>query len=205
MVERRGQSRAALGVTVKSGWAAVVLLNGPLLCPDVVNSRRVELSDPASPESRQPYHAGFGTARAGGPELSRLLRTVRRFGSHSVTDVIREYSASGYQPVGVGIVVGSVIDPERIANAHIRIHALEGQLFRTVVEDASRACGLPWSVWRERDLYGVAAEALKRSEQHVRNTVKTSGAAVAGPWRTEQKAAAVAAWLILAASSRASE
>lgn len=205
MAERAGKSLAAVGFTIKSGWAAAVLLNGSLPSIQVVDSRRIELSDPAIPESRQPYHAGFGTARKAGPELSRLLRAVRRSARHSVAGVIRQYRAAGHQLIGAGVVVGSLIDPERIANAHIRIHALEGQLFRRVVEDAARASSLPCSVWRERDLYGVTAEALKQSEQDVRSTVKTLGNAVAGTWRAEQKAATVAAWLMLATSGRGTQ
>jgi hypothetical protein len=203
MDERADKSRAAIGFTVKSGWAAAVLLHGPLTLPQVIDSRRIELSDPAISESRQPYHAGFGTARAGGPELSRLLRAVRRFGAHSVAGVIRQHTASGHQLIGAGVVVGSLIDPESIANAHIQIHAREGRLFRGVIEDAATAAGLPCTVWRERDLYGLAAEKLEQSEQDVRSAVGALGNAVTGAWRIEQKAATVAAWLVLAASGRA--
>ena len=202
MAQRDSRPRSAIGFTVKSGWAAVVLLEGPLPSPRVVDSRRIELSDPAVPESRQPYHADFGTPRAAGPELSRLLRTVHRMGTRSVTAVIRHYAAVGHEVVGAGVVVGSLIDPERIGNAHIRIHAREGQLFRQVVEDAAAAGGVRCSVWRQRDLYGVAADMLKRSEPSLVAAATSLGKAVAGGWRTEQKAAAVAAWLMLADSFR---
>src|SRR5262245_57686003 len=65
--------RAAIGVTVKSGWACVVLVAGSAARPRVIDSRRIELSDPAIPESRQPYHAGFGTARSAGADRARLV------------------------------------------------------------------------------------------------------------------------------------
>jgi len=153
---------------------------------------------PAIPESRQPYHAGFGTGRGGGPELEHLLRSVRRFGKQSVSDLIRHYRMSGHKLSGVGVVAGSLIDPERIANEHVRIHALEGRLFRSVVEEAALRSALPFSIWRERELYAAAAEVLRQPERHVRSTVSALGEVVAGPWRVEQKAAAVAAWLVLA-------
>ena len=203
MDDSESRPRAALGVAVKSGWAAAVLLTGSPRSPRLADSRRIELSDPANPESRQPYHAGFGAARASGPELSRLLRSVRRFGRHSVAALMRRYKTAGYQLAGVGVVVGSFIDPERIANEHIRIHALEGRLFRRVVEEAAVGDALPCSIWRDRDLYVAAAEALNQPEQHVRATAAALGAAVAGSWRAEQKTAAVAAWLMLAASGPA--
>ena len=181
---------------MKSGWASAVLLTGPAESPRVVDSRRVELSDPARPECRQPFHAGFGTARRTGPELSRLIASVKRFGRRSVTDVIRQFQ-TGHQLRGIGVVVGSLIDPERIANDHIRIHALEGRLFRSVVEDAAAVSRLGVRIWRERDLYALAAAAFQQPEQSLRGTLVGVGRTVAGPWRAEQKAAALAAWLVL--------
>jgi hypothetical protein len=204
MNEGEVRSRAAVGFSVKSGWAAVVLLIDSPKSPRVADSCRIELSDPALPESRQPYHAGFGTARDSGAELTRLVRGVRRFGRRSVNAVIRTYATGGHQLAGAGIVVGSLIDPERIANDHIRIHALEGQLFRGVVPDAAVANTLPCSIWRERDLYAVAAERLGKSERQLRAAATALGRATAGPWRAEQKAATLAAWLVLAARNRAS-
>jgi hypothetical protein len=202
MRQWRGYTRAAVGFTVKAGWAAAVLLAGPATSPRVVDSRRVDLSDPADPESRQPYHAGFGTARAAGPELSRSIAAVKRFGRQSVTGLLRHYQTSGHPLRGAGVVVGSFIDPERIANDHIRIHALEGRLFRGVVEDAAAERGLSCSIWRERDLRALAPGILRRPELALRATLAELGRELEGPWRAEQKAAAVAAWLVLALGNR---
>jgi hypothetical protein len=199
MPNRQSQARAAVAFTVKSGWAAAVLLAGSPATPYVLDSQRIELSDPAIPESRQPYHEGFGTARADGPELSQLIDSVRQFGTQSVFRLLRNYRASGHQLVGAGIIVGSLIDPERIANEHIRIHAREGQLFRQVVEQAVAENDLPCSIWRERDLYSTAARALGQPEGRIRAAAKAMGDAVQGAWRAEQKLAATAGWLLLAA------
>jgi hypothetical protein len=188
---------AAVGFTVKSGWACVVLLAGPASSPSLVHTRRVEISDPAVPDSVQPYHAGFGTARSSGATLRRLVASVRRYGRRSIADVIRSYEREGHRLVGAGIVVGSLIDPAEIANDHIRIHALEGQLFREVVKDAVARRKLRCSVWRERDLPGLGAGILRRSETELRNTVTGFGRSVDGSWRAEQKAAALAAWMVL--------
>lgn len=188
----------AVGFVVKSGWASTVLLADCLPSPRVVDSRVIQLSDPANPECRQPYHAGFGTARASGPKLARLIADVEHFGGQSVTNVIRTYQVEGLHLRGAGVVVGSLIDPERIANQHIRIHALEGRLFRGLVEEASARNKLACSIWRERDLYALAARVLGRPEPALRSTLTGFRSTVAGPWRAEQKAAALAAWLVLA-------
>jgi len=195
---------ATIGFTVKSGWASVVLLTGPAASPRVMSSCRIELSDPAIPESRQPYHAGFGTARSAGRELSQLVAGVKRFGRKSVSDLIRQYQAGEHDVYGAGVVVGSLIDPKSIANDHIRIHALEGRLFRGVVQDAAARSHLPCSIWRERDLYASAAAVLERPEQALRDELKVMGTGVAGAWRAEQKTAALAAWLVLATGRRQS-
>src|SRR5262245_3917928 len=71
---RAGHPPAAIGFAVKSGWAATVLLVGSPASPSLAHSRRIDLSDPAIPDSRQPYHAGFGTARSTGADLTRLVR-----------------------------------------------------------------------------------------------------------------------------------
>jgi hypothetical protein len=191
----------AVGFTVKSGWASAVLLSGPLTSPRVLDSRRLDLSDPALPESRQPYHAGFGTARKGGPALSALVASVERFGRQSVIGVIREYRGRESDLRGAGIVVGSLVDPDRLGNAHIRIHALEGRLFRQIVEDAAVRSGLTSSIWRERDLYASAAGTLKRPERDLRLKLADLDRPGPGSWRAEQKTAALAAWLVLAGTT----
>lgn len=201
MGQARPRDRTAVGFTVKSGWACAVLVTGPAASPAVLDSRRVDLSDPAMPDSRQPYHAGFGTARGAGEELSRLVASVERFGRQSVTGLIRHYRAMAPGLRGAGIVVGSLVEPGSIANDHIRIHALEGRLFRGVVEEAAGRSGVPCSVWRERDLYGVAAVALRRPERGIRDALAALGETVEGSWRAEHKHAALAAWLVLARRS----
>jgi hypothetical protein len=190
-------TRAAIGFTVKSGWACAVLVSGRVDAPVVVDSRRVALSDPTIPEARQPYHAGFGTARAAGQELAKLVTSVKRFGRSSISGLIRGYQ-SDHTLRGAGVVVGSLIDPVRIANDHIRIHALEGQLFRGVVIDAATRRGLRCALWRERHLLDAAVKAFDRSEKDLRDHVTELGRDIDGPWRAEHKAATLAAWLVLA-------
>ncbi len=192
--------RTAAGITVKSGWACAVLIDTPGRLPRVLDSRRIDLSDPASPAAKQPYHDGFGTARPSGPALSRLVASVEQFGAGSMQTVLDEWSAAG-RVAGVGVVVGSMIDPDRIGNSHVRIHALEGRLFRTVVADAVTRAGLPVLVHRERDLLAIAIERLNRSDSSLRAALTAAGRdAGTTPWRAEQKAAALAAWLMLASA-----
>lgn len=187
---------AAVGFTIRSGWTAAILLGRSASAPRVLDSRRVEISDPEVPDSKQPYHAGFGTARDSGDELTRLVSVVKTYGRRSVTALLREYQRQG-RLRGAGVIVGSLIDPETIGNDHIRIHANEGRLFRTIVIDAVEKSGLRCAVCRERDLYANAAKTLRKPEPAIRKMLSEIGRDVAGGWRAEQKAAALSAWVIL--------
>ncbi len=192
------RAQAAIGFRVKSGWATAVLLVSPARAPRVADRRVIELSDPAVPTSRQPYHAVMGAAPAQGAKLERRLTSVvARITRRSVRRLLREYREAGHAVRRVALVVGSDIDPARIANDHIRAHALEGRLFRTVLERACRPCGLRASVLVERAAYPEGATALRRSESQVKRAVKELGRAIDGPWRADEKTAALAAWMTL--------
>lgn len=188
--------RAAAGFTVKSGWACAVLVGGTTAGPRLIDSRRVEISDPGIPDAKQPYHAGFGTARDSGDELKRLVSSVRSYGRKSVSSLIRDFKKKA--ALGeAGVVVGSLIDPKTIGNDHIRIHAMEGQLFREVLIDGVERNGVSCSVWRERDLYARAAKQLKTAETVLKKKLTSLGETADGGWRAEHKAAALAAWMVL--------
>ncbi len=189
---------AAIGFRVKSGWAATVLLAGSISSPRILDNRTIDLADPEVPASRQPYHEGMGVAQADAGRVSELVRLIERRTHMSVAEVVAEYQAAGHQIRGVGVVVGSEVDPERIANPHIRAHASEGRLFRTVVEEAARECGLQCTTMVERGLLERATEALSRPGVELKRVVAGLGRSVEGRWRVEEKAAALAAWVVLA-------
>lgn len=188
----------ALGFRVKSGWARAVLLVGPVQSPQVVDQRVVHLSDPAVPESRQPYHAGMGALEEDSSKIERRVQVVRRVTNRSVSELLQEMRRMGYPLRGAALAVGSLIEPVSIKNPHIRAHALEGQLFRTVLEEALRSCGLPCSVLMERHAYSKVAAVLARPEVEFKRAVADLGRLLDGRWRAEEKIAAVAAWMALA-------
>lgn len=183
-----------LGFRVKSGWAAVVLVSGPKSAPQLLDSRIIDLSDPAVPESRQPYHAGFGTAQSDTSKVDRLVRGIERFSQQALARLLGEWRA-GRTVRAAGVVVPSLTDPATIASPHMRAHASEGRLFRTVVIDGLEQCGVGVRVILERDVYALLGKALRRPATRVKAQVTALGDA-AGRWRAEQKVAAAAAWLI---------
>lgn len=174
-----------------------MLLAGSPRAPRVVDRRTIALSDASVPTSRQPYHAVMGARPREASKVERYLRgIVQRVTRRSLTALLREYRRTR-RVRGVALVVGSTIDPATIGNEHIRAHALEGQLFRTALEGAARADRLPCTTHVERALYAIAAVRLKRPATAIKSVVADLGRAVGGPWRADEKAATVAAWLLL--------
>ena len=183
-----------LGFRVKSGWAAAVLIANARHAHTVIDSRIVELADPDVPDSRQPYHAGFGTAQTDTAKVARLVRGIERFSRRSVAALLDGYRQE-HRVRTAGVVVASLTDPASIANQHMRAHASEGRLFRVVLIDALEQCGVRVRVVLEREVYELLAKSLRRSPRQAKATVAALGEGV-GRWRAEQKVAAAAAWLV---------
>jgi hypothetical protein len=104
----------------------------------------------------------------------------------------------GYGVVGAGLVVGSLVDPATLHNEHIRAHGLEGQLFRTALEDAFRGQKISCESFLEKGAYETVAPVLKRSASQIKRGIAALGDSHDGSWRSEEKLAALAAWVALA-------
>ena len=191
--------RTAVGFRIKSGYAIAVVVAGPIKSPTVIARRIVELSDPDVAETKQPYHDGFGTEHADPREVARRITIVERCAKKSVASLVGSAKASAERSgtLRAALVVGSVIDPRQVGNPHIRAHANEGKLFRTVVEEALRSHGVACDVIVEKQLAAKAKAALPLAERAIKETVQRFGKAIGGPWRADEKAAATAAWLAL--------
>ena len=190
-------NHVSLGFRVKSGFAIAVLVSGSAAAPVALTRRIVLLSDPEVEETRQPYHDGFGTAQENLREIARLTKIIERCAKRSVAGLLADPMLDGRRCRAAGLVVGSVIDPATVGNPHIRAHANEGRLFRTVLEDALSAQGMACTVLVEKTLAARASEALDLPAGRVKNIVAGLGDNLDGPWRAEEKAAATAAWMVL--------
>ena len=182
-------SRAALGFRVKSGWAAVILLEGSVGAPRLRGSNVINLSAPREPETQQPYHAAMGKLETNGAKIKRRTQSVRRTTERSIVDLLKRCGDDGYMIRRAGLVVGSVIDPESIPNPHVRAHALEGRLFRTTLKAALEAHGIRCAIFRERDIYRTATKSLGQPPERIKRALINLGRSRSGPWRAEQKLA----------------
>src|SRR5439155_22340066 len=114
----------------------------------------------------------------------------------SFTRLLKRYRQKGFRIRHAALVVGSQIDPANIANSHIRAHALEGRLFRSAMAETLQDHEISTEFLLEHDAYCSVAARLKQSSDDLKRAIQDLGRsapAKGGPWRAEQKLAALAA------------
>ena len=188
---------SALGFRVHTGWATAVLVTGTPAEPSIVARQRLELFDPVIPASKAPYHLGLERP---GPEgeaaVRRACDAARGATLRALQGLLNELGA--VELVGVGLVVGSVGDPARLGNPHVRAHAEEGRLYREALAAGANTLGLSAEAWAEKKVYVAASEALGEAEEALKRRLGELGQSAGKPWRAEEKLAALAGWLVLA-------
>jgi hypothetical protein len=189
----------AIGLRVKTARATAVLVGDPAQ-PRALERRELVLYDPDVPHSGQPYHLELElAAAAAAPLLAKALAAVRRVGKRELAELVESLGRTGVPVRGVGLVAGSLGDPQKLANPHVRAHALEGRLYWSVLEDAARELGVACSVTTEKEIWARAAKSLGRRPETLRKVVAEWGRELGRPWGAEEKTAALAAWTMLSA------
>ncbi len=168
---------AALGFRVHSGWAAAVVLCGPLDAPVVVDRRKIQLVKIFSYTFRQPYHTAAKMPRQ---DAIKFIRGVQ-------SDAKRLALASGRAlPV-----------LEQILASHALIHTADGELFRDSLRAACARCGLPLQGIREKVLFATASKAFGLQPAALKRRIAAFGKSLGPPWSQDEKFAALGAWLSL--------
>ena len=189
---------ASIGLKAKTGRAIVVVLRGPAASPEIVRRTELILTDPRTPATYQPYHVVMDLPWAQSQvKVKPLVRKIERVATSALGKLIGELHSEGLKVISVGIAGAPDRDLSRIGNPHIRAHAAEGLLFRQVLESAAKANGLPSRVLIERGLEAETALTLGCAVAKLKASLAKLGRSAGPPWRGEQRAAAIAAWLAL--------
>lgn len=197
--------RAAFGVRIHTGWAALVAIADPveLGAPVVLDRRRVEMIEAGKPDAPAfVYHAAAKLSIESAASLVRqtALLAQKRAEAHLATTV-RELSHNGYTVVAAAVIASNSARPlpalESILKSHPLIHSAEGELYRRAVIAASEQLELSLTMVAPGELYARAAKAMGESADVVRRRLAEAKARVGAPWTSEQKECTLAALLAL--------
>jgi hypothetical protein len=194
---------AAIGFRAHSGWATLVAVAGPPPATRVVLRRDVTLSRRTP---RQPFHAAEGKPYAAAESLiRRATEEATSLADQAVADAVAALRAEAQEPLACALLVaaGRPLPALRdILASHALIHAAEGELFRDVLRQAGRKCGLSVLEVKERELEEKAPRVLRRPLPALQRRLAEWGKALGPPWTQDEKRAALVAWMALAALPR---
>jgi hypothetical protein len=199
--------RAAIGVRVHSGWAALVAVANNAGTVEVIERRRVAVTAPGIPGAKQPYH--FAKHLLGKQlelaEAEKFLGTCftasKRLAVAALRDVIDELRSREYRVAGAAMLLasGRALPPlPKILASHALIHSAEGEFFRNVFSKACEDLELSVSGFRERELEECVRSTFGKAATRIGQQVSTLGRSIGPPWTKDQKTAALAALMVLA-------
>lgn len=187
-----------IGLRAKTARAIAVILSGTAKAPVAVRRTEVIFATSQTPATFQPYHEVMDLP------WERAQLQVRTAESELVAtaaaalrQLVNEESEDGRLVRAVGIVGAPGRKLEAIGSPHIRAHAAEGVLFRRILERAAAENDLEWQAYTERGLQDRAVRELGMKELTIKETLSQFGRALGRPWRADEKAAAIGAWLAL--------
>ena len=188
----------SIGLRAKTARAIAVVLGGPGDSPIVLKKFEMALADPRIAATAQPYHEVMELPWAESQQaVQKSARAIEAIARKALADLIKELQSAGMKVSGVGIVGARDKDLARIGNFHIRAHAAEGVLFRHVLDIAADANGVKRRTFPDREFAELVAVELGHESAALKQKLNDLGRSLPPPWRTDEKQAATAAWLVL--------
>lgn len=193
---------AAIGVSVHSGWGAVVAMAGGHGAEEVLDRYRLVIVDPKIAGAAQPYHyVKEMDIRAAEKHLTRCATDSRRLALEALSRVVAELRDRGFMLAGSAILLSSarpLPDLEKILASHALIHTAEGEFFRRAFRGALERLEIPVTGIRARDLDDCAQKEFGKAAPKVHQRIDEMGRSLGAPWTKDEKTAALAAAIMLA-------
>jgi hypothetical protein len=196
--------QAAIGISAHSGWGAVVAITGSPQAPEVLERRKIAISDPARAGSSQPYH--FAQAQplpAAERHLADCAAASVRLAVAGLEETLAELRRRNTAIAGCAVLLRSgrsLPTLPAILKSHALIHTAEGEFFRQAFWRASERLKVPVAGFRERDIENEVRNFLGSRAGALIECVANLGKTVGPPWTADQKNASLAAMLLLQAS-----
>jgi hypothetical protein len=194
---------ACIGLRAKTARAIAVVLAGTAASPRAVIRTEITLASPAKPALYQPYHEVMDLPWARATvAVQNAERAIEAAATKGLKVLIEELRSRGIDVSCIGIVGAPERNLAAIGSPHIRAHAAEGVLFRHVLQVGAEANDLPSAIHSERSIEAAAAASLGVSLGDMRARLAEIGRVLGTPWRADEKAAAMAAWIGLTGVKR---
>jgi hypothetical protein len=197
--------RAALGFRMHSGWGVLVAVSGDASSVEVVDRRRIVITDATIPGATQPYHhaASMGLQQSES-HIANCAALSERLALAAIDQVVRELDGRQYRVVGSAVLLASgraLPSLAKILAAHPLIHTAEGEFFRNSIRNACERLKISVEAIRERELEERMKAAFGNSASQMQREIATAGSSIGPPWTKDHKAAALAALLVLSPAS----
>ncbi len=188
-------SDAALGFKPRTGRAVLVIV-----ARDAKDLRVLERSEVALlPKGEMaPYHAAEGLSpSAADKHVKDAIARARRLAAGVVRDAAKRCADAGHRVSGCGVLVGKGLPQPwttgEILAVHVRMHMAEGEMFRDVLVEAARACGMEPTTLPDKAALDAAAAKLRWTRGRLDGVLASLGRGAGAPWGRYQKEAAAAA------------
>ncbi|HEV7520313.1 MAG TPA: hypothetical protein VGP89_04380 [Candidatus Angelobacter sp.] len=193
---------AAIGLSVHSGWGAVVALTAHQGVEEVLDRRRLIVIDPKAKGAAQPYHhVEELEIRAAERHLARCAADSTRLAVEELTRVSTDLRDRGFVLVASVILLSSarpLPDLEEVLGSHALIHTAEGEFFRQAFRRALERLEIRVTGIRAHDLDDCAVKAFGNAAPAVHKRIDAMGQSLGAPWTKDEKTAALAAAIVLA-------
>ncbi len=193
--------RAALGFRMHSGWGVLVAVTGDADAVQVLDRRRIVVTDATISGVNQPYHhaANLGVKESES-YIANCAAASERLALAAIEQAVRELNAREYGVVGSAVLMASgrpLPSLAKILASHPLIHTAEGEFFRSAVRNACARLKISVKAIRERELEERVKTAFGNSANRAQREIATVGRSIGPPWTKDHKTAALAAWIAL--------
>jgi hypothetical protein len=188
-----------------SGWGVLVAVGGDADEAEVIERRRIAITNPATPGATQPYHHASNLEF---PDAERHLAACQaaseRLAAAAIDQVVEELEGRHYRIAGAAVLLASgrpLPSLAKILASHPLIHTAEGEFFRNSIRNACGQLKIPVQAIRERELEERLKAAFGKSASRLQRRIVSAGRSIGPPWTKDHKAAALAALIVLLPAS----
>jgi hypothetical protein len=169
---------------------------------EVIDRRRIELVEHRWASA--PFHAAEDLPPPKAESLvQKSVDEGRRIAMREVRAAIERVRAAGHTTAACAVLMPAPMPAwtiEQIRAVHVRMHKAEGVMFPEALAHAVETCGMRLFAIPEKELPTQAAAALKQPAAVTAGRIVQLGKSVGAPWGADQKNAALAAMIALAAA-----